>query len=280
MHDLGRGRDLDRHGDAVDQLDPLAAQQAGELVLGHGVGNGRDRGQGDAGVGAEHGRAGQGVLAALAPAAVVLGAAAMLEPAHQRAVAAQHLHAVDAEVELVLARVGRALGHHQRPGDQRCGLAGPAGLDRQPAEIDVGALEHDLLAGRAADELGLHRQGHLDQRQELQRLAEAFGRHGLLEEGQGLAELLELVRLAVHAPGHPLDRAEQVGEHGHREALDVLEQHGGALVGEQPGVDLGDLEHRRDRLANTHQGAAGLEMGHELAQGIEGHEASGREIVD
>ena len=264
-HDLGRGRDLDRDGDAVDQLDPLAAQQAGELVLGHGVGHGRDGGQRDAGIGTQHGGAGQGVLAALAPAAVVLGAAAMLEPAHQRAVAPQHLHAVDAEIELVLARVGRALGDDQRPGDQGRGLARPAGLDRQPAEVDVGALEHDLLARRPADGLGLHRQRHLDQRQQLQRLAEALGRHRLVEEGQGLAELLQLVRLAVHAPGHPLDRAEQVGQHRHREALDVLEQDGGALVGEQAGVDLGDLEHGRDGLAHADQGAARLEMGHELA---------------
>ena len=44
-HDLGRGRDLERDRDAVDQLDPLAAQEAGELVLGHGVGHRGDGGQ-------------------------------------------------------------------------------------------------------------------------------------------------------------------------------------------------------------------------------------------
>ena len=51
----------------------------------------------------------------------------------------EHLHAVDAEIEFVLARVGRPLGHHQRPGDQGRRLARPAGLDRQPAEVDVAA---------------------------------------------------------------------------------------------------------------------------------------------
>ena len=69
QHDLGRGRHLERDGDAVDQLDPLAAQQAGELVLGHGVRHRRDGGQGDAGVGAEHGGGGQGIAAASAPSA-------------------------------------------------------------------------------------------------------------------------------------------------------------------------------------------------------------------
>ena len=39
----------------------------------------------------------------------------------------------------------------------------------------------------------------------------------------------------------------------------------GTLVGEQAGVDLGDLEHGRHGLAHADQGAAGLEMGHELA---------------
>jgi len=38
-------------------------------------------------------------------AAVVLGAAAMGQPAHDAAVLAQHLHAVDAEVEIVLGGV-------------------------------------------------------------------------------------------------------------------------------------------------------------------------------
>ena len=53
----------------------------------------------------------------------------------------EHLHAIDADVHVrrvVGLGVGRA-GDHQPPGDQRRRLARPAGLDRQAAEIDVGA---------------------------------------------------------------------------------------------------------------------------------------------
>ena len=55
-----------------------------------------------------------------------------------------------------------------------------------------------------------HRHRGLQERQHLQRLAPAARRLGLLEEGKGLADLAQLVRLAVHAPGDPLDGAEQI----------------------------------------------------------------------
>jgi hypothetical protein len=74
------------------------------------------------------------------------------------------------------------------------------------------AGQHDLLAGRAAtDGLRLHRHDGPEQRQHADRLAETAGRLGLAQEGQGLADLAQLMRLAVHAPGDPLDRTEQVG---------------------------------------------------------------------
>jgi hypothetical protein len=103
--DLGLGRHLQRHGLAVHQLDLLAAQQAGELVLRQRVGHRRHGGQDGAGVGADHHGGGEGLgLARRLPARVVLRAAAVLQPAHQRGVLARHLHAVDAEVEVVLLR--------------------------------------------------------------------------------------------------------------------------------------------------------------------------------
>ena len=78
-HDLGLRRHFQRHGLAVDQLDLLAAQQAGELVLRQSVGHRRHGGQDRAGIGADHGGHGQGLaLARTFPALMVLGAAAML----------------------------------------------------------------------------------------------------------------------------------------------------------------------------------------------------------
>ena len=43
-----------------------------------------------------------------------------------------------------------------------------------------------------------------------------------------------------------------------------------AGLGQKPGLDLGHLEHGRDRLADAHEATAGFEEGHEIAQGAEG----------
>src|SRR3989442_13818778 len=67
----------------------------------------------------------------------------MREPAYDNAVSPDHLLTVDAEVLPLLlgtARDGKA------PGDERPGVAGPAVLDRQAREVDVGSLGHGLVA--------------------------------------------------------------------------------------------------------------------------------------
>jgi hypothetical protein len=154
----------------------------------------------------------------------------------QRLVAADHLQAVDAEIVVVLFPFAGAFGHDQRPGDERGRLARPAGLDRQAREIDVGALQHDFLAGRGANALRLHGHDGLYQRQHVQRLAPTAGRLRLLQEGQGLTDGAQARRLAVHAPGDPLHRAEQIHEHGRvvggATSNDVLEQHGRPALGQ------------------------------------------------
>jgi hypothetical protein len=203
----------------------------------------------------------------------MLGTAAVLQPAHQGGVPARHLQAIDAEVEAVLPvafRVG-PLGDDQRPGDERGGLARPAGLDGQAAEVDIVAGEHDLLAGRRAHGARLHGHHGAQHGQHVERLAPAAGRLGLAQEGQGLADLAQLGGFAVHAPGDPFDRAEQVDQHRHLRARavgahDVLEQHRRALFGEQAGLDLGHLQVRRDRCLDAHQPAALFQPGDEVPE--------------
>ena len=213
--DFGFGRHLQWHGLTVDQLDLAAAQQPGELVFRKGIGDRCHGGEDRARIGADHGRGRQRLGPLGAPALMVLRAAAMLEPAHQGRVAAGHLHPVDAEVETVLAPPAGASRHHQRPGDQRRGLARPAGLDRQRRKIDLAAAQHDLLTRRGADRARAHRHDRAQQRQHVQRLAPAAGRLRLLQKRERLADLAQLMRLAVHAPGDPLDGAEQVDQHRH-----------------------------------------------------------------
>jgi hypothetical protein len=85
-------------------------------------------------------------------------AATVGQPAHDDLAPADHLLAVDAQV-LALARIGRALRatrDDQPPRDQGAGVIGPAGLNRQCAEVDVGAVEDLLLARRVANAGGLH----------------------------------------------------------------------------------------------------------------------------
>ena len=206
----------------------------------------------------------------------------MLEPAHDAAVAPQHLHAVDAEIEAVLARLARPVGDHQRPGDQGSRFARPAALHRQPAEIDLIAGPHHLLAGRRADGARLHGHHGLEQRRHLQRLAETAGRLGLAQEGQSLADLAQLVRLAVHAPGHPLDGAEEIDQHRHFRshavgAGHVFKQHRRPALGEQPGLNLGQLEHARDRRLDPHQPPGRFQPLDEVPERGVGHELNPRQ---
>ncbi|MNM86701.1 hypothetical protein D3C81_988610 [compost metagenome] len=129
--DFGGGRYLQVAAPALDQFGAVAAQQAGEGVLGEGV---RHRGHGaeDGGRVSAQGHGDRERLARvlLAPFAVVQGPATVAEPTHDDLVAADHLLAVDAQVLAVLVR---AAGDGEAPGDQRRHVARPAVLDRQSA---------------------------------------------------------------------------------------------------------------------------------------------------
>ena len=138
---------------------------------------------------------GQGLALARAfQRAVMLRAAAMLQPAHDGLVLAQHLHAVDAEIEIVLARCrdgplvttsGQVISGAGSPGQQ----------------VWIGSLrEVDLVAASARSPgtgarltvLGFIAMHGLGQRQQLERLAAAARRLGLAQERQQLADFAQL----------------------------------------------------------------------------------------
>ena len=274
--DLGLGRDLQRHRLGLDQLDLLAAQEARELVFRERVRHRRDRREDGAGVGPDHRCRRQRLARRCRPAPVLLGAAPVREPAHQRPVAARHLHAVDAEVVVVDARLARPPGHHQRPGDERRRLPRPAGLDGQAAEVDRVAGEHHLLHRAVGDRARLHGAHRVEQRQHLDRLAPAARRLRLAQEGQRLAHLAQRVRLAVHAPGDALHGAEEVDQHRHLVARavvghHVLEEHRRPLLRDEPGLDLGHLQIGGNRRLHPVEPARALQSGDEVAQRSIGH---------
>ena len=274
--DLGLGRDLERHRLGRHELDLAAAQEARELIFRERIRHRRHRRQDGAGIGADHGCGRQRLALLGRPAPMLLRPAPVREPAHQRPVAPRHLHPVDAEIVVVDARLARPPGHHQRPGDERRRLARPAGLDRQPAEVDVVAREHHLLHWPGADAARLHRVHRLEQRQHLDRLAPAARRLRLAQEGQHLADGAQLAGLAVHAPGDPLHGAEEVDQHRHvvapaAVAHHVLEEHGRPLLGDEAGLDLRHLQMGGDRRRDPLEAVLAFEAGDEVAQRSIGH---------
>ncbi len=254
---------MQRHGLGRDQLDLGAAQEAGELVFRERVGHRRHGGQDRAGIGADHRAGGQGLaLARGLPAAVVLGAAAVGQPAHDGRFGPSHLHAVDAEVVVVLAgRLGRALGDDQRPGDQRRGLARPAGLDRQLGEIDLVARQHHLLHRRRASPSSAAWTSPCASGSMSSASLQPRGGSGWRRKASSLADLAQVggscaLALQVTPMATRFDRAEQVDQarawaRARRRPDDFSNSTAGPPLGQQARLDLGHLEARWRRAAVT-----------------------------
>ena len=206
----------------------------------------------------------------------------MGQPAHDCAVLANHLHAINAKIEIVFAVLARTLGDDQGPGDQGRRLSGPAGLDRQFGQVDLIAGKDDFLNRGLFDDFGPHGHDGARQRQELQGIAKALGRHGLAQKRQDFTDLAQFPGCSArfpakrHAHGHALDRAKQINQAGHVRGLtighgDILEQDGRPALGQEPRLDLGHFQHGRDRLGYAHQLACGFQLGNEIPQTAIGH---------
>ena len=204
------------------------------------------------------------------------GTAAVAQPAHQRMIASGHLHPIDAEVAAVRRVAAGPLRDDDGPGDERRGLAGPAGLDRKGRQVDFVAFEHDLLHRCPAHGARTHGGDRLEQRQQCGRLAPTSRRFGLAQEREGLADFAQAIGRAVHAQGHALDSPEQIDQHRRREttaipADRVLEQHRRSRLGKQAGLDFGHFEVRRNRLGDPDQLPVGFETLNKVAQTPIGH---------
>ena len=256
--DLGIRRHLEVDGLALDELDRLSAEEAGEhqlvevlrerragRVSGHGIEPDRDRDGNSTVLGGEE--IGPAVLVHL--------------PVHEGRRAVDHLHPVHADVARTRLRV---LRDDRRKRDERRRIARPAALDREPTEVDVCALEEDLLAGclghglrpRVRDGLELEEPAHL--------LAEPFWRlhvEDVAELGRDVVEPLDAER---HA--HALLRAELVDEQRMLGALGVLEQKRRAARLHDAIGDLGDLEVGVDLRRDASQLARALEERDPLAE--------------
>jgi hypothetical protein len=207
----------------------------------------------------------------------MLRAAAMFEPAHERLVLREHLHAIDAEIVIVFARIARAFGHHQRPGDERRGLARPAGLDGQAARSM--SSPRSTICWQAGEPTVLGRIDITVRASGSSSIAspKLRGGSGWRKVASSFAHFAHRGRIApldaVHGDAHrdALHRAEQIGEHGNarRRAVGLerlFEDDGRAAFGQQPRLDFRHLEHGRDGFRHAHKLAFGFQPGNEVAQ--------------
>jgi len=272
-HDLRRGRHTQGAAERRRHLRTAAAQQARELVLRKRIGHRCHGPQQRRRVGAQR-HAHRIRLARKRDAVLpeILRAAAMRQPAHDDAVARDHLLAVDAQV---LARLVGPLRDHQPPGDERRRVAGPAVLHRQFPQVDVVALPDDLLARRIAHFARRHVPQGPDQAAETDHVLEALRRLGLLQRGECLTERPQLAQVVhTHRTGDTLRRAEQIAEHRHRVARRAFEKYGRAVGAQHAVAQRSHLEVRRDGLADATQVAASFQLGDEFAQVAISHGAS------
>ena len=120
------------------------------------------------------------------PVAKVERTAAMRQPAHDQLVAPQKLHAVNAEILPFFVRAAR---NDQRPGNQRCGISGPAGLDGQERQIDVIFLDHHVLARCVSFDVRSNIEYLLPGGKILPEIAPAFWWIRFFQEGHQLADI-------------------------------------------------------------------------------------------
>ncbi len=204
-------------------------------------------------------------------------AAALRQPAHDDLVRRDHLLAVDAQV---LPGFQRPARDREAPGDQRSGIARPAGLDRQPGKIDVLALPHDFLAGRAGPHGRRHVEHLLQHRQLVPGVLQSLGRIRLLQIREQLAHFTQRRhRFLAHAERDAPRRAEQIRQHRNArtalrsiESFWVFEQNGGAAGLEHAVAHLGHLQVRIDLHRHALQFALSFQLRDEVAQILVAHE--------
>ena len=140
-------------------------------------------------------------------------------------------------------------------------------LDRQFAQIHIGAFPHDFLAGRGGNQLGLHSEHLLQYRPFFPGIFQPPGRLRFLQEGEQLAHFAQrLGALLAHAQRHTARGTEQVGEHRHLVPGRIFEQHRRPLRAQHPVADFGHLQMRRNRRGHALEFADFFQLGDEIAQ--------------
>ncbi len=268
--DLGPGRRVQAGQGAAPDAAAGAAQQTGELELRERVRYRRHRRQQCRRIGAQRHQHREGTVGMRGtPVGVVQGAAAMRQPAHDHPVAAEQLLAIDGDV---LPRLPGAAGDDQAEGDQAGDIAGPAALDRQPAEIDRVAFQHVLVEGGLVHVPGRDVRQLRQFRPAGERLAQVARPAWFLQRRQQLAQFAQRGQRPV-AQGQ-LDAAavpEQVAQQRMRGADRLFHQQGRAAPFQGQAAQGGAFQLRIHRLRHAQQLAVALQGVEETAQVVAGH---------
>src|SRR4051812_39674490 len=139
-------------------------------------------------------------------------------PVHRGRAGPEYLEAVHADVALPVARVVR---DHRRERDERAAVTGPRGLHWEQRQVDVVALQHDLLAGAVTNALRARAGDRLERPQALHLRAQPFRRLHLEDFADALAERIE--RLDPEGEAHPALCPELVDEQRHLAPFRTLE---------------------------------------------------------
>ncbi len=143
---------------------------------------------------------------------------------------------------------------------------------RQPAEVDVRAVQHPVLAGRRAHPPRWDRAKLHDLSQRLPQASGADRQFRPQQRGDPVADAIE----PVHAERerHPALGPEDVDRQWHRTAPRPLEQQRRAARPHHPLDDLADLQMGIDRHPDPAQLAVPLQPGEEVTQIVIRHRAS------
>ena len=222
-----------------------AAQQSCELEFRNGIGDRGDGRECRCRVGAD----GDGDRKSFSRVfALVLReverAAAVMQPAHDEPVTADHLLSINTDVA---ARFEWPPGDDQSERNQLAGVVRPAVLNGEHVEIDVGAFQHHLLAGRFVDRERVDRRQLAHGRQSLTHAARIRRELRQRQPGELVAQRAKLLTI-VEADGgqHAPLAAENVAGERHLAVGRVIEAQRGSVRLQGPVADLGDLESRAD----------------------------------
>ncbi len=272
---LGVCRHLQIVADALRKFRAPAAQEAGKLVFGERIRYRGHRAQNGGRITAKHHRHWEWLARiGLLEFAEIQGAATMRQPAHDHAVAPEHLLTVDAKV---LAGFLGPTRHHQAPGDQWRHVSWPAVLNRQARQIDLLAFPDNFLAEAVAGGFRRHVKHLFEHRPFIPGIAQAFGRLRLFQIPQQLADFAHLrlprvrpLRGQPHAQRHAPWGAKEIDQNrdgmGFALRMGLLKEQCRATGTQHPVGDLGHFQMRVDRHGNPTQFSDCFELLEEIPQ--------------